>query len=298
MSYLRKLLALVLLLALTITLSAQTKYSRVKIVPPADKQQRAELLGLLEIDHFDMHEGAIIAEIDQQKMALLQRTAFQYEIVVPDVAEHINEMNQRYFAASASGRTAMEQPGGVVANLVPTPAAFQVHATLGGFYSFAQMNTAMNNLVTNYPSLVQKTSLGLSVEGRDIWCIKISDNVATDESNEPEVLYIGLQHAREAIGGSSLIFFMQYLCENYATDTRIQSLINNREIFIVPCMNPDGWEYNRINDPNGGGGWRKNRRNNGDGTFGVDLNRNWGVDWANCSGASASCGSSSTASDL
>ena len=61
MSYLRKLLALLLLMALTITLSAQTKYSRVKIVPPADKQQRAELLGLLEIDHFDMHDGAIIA---------------------------------------------------------------------------------------------------------------------------------------------------------------------------------------------------------------------------------------------
>ena len=63
-------------------------------------------------------------------------------------------------------------------------------------------------------------------------------------------------------------------------------------------MNPDGWEYNRINDPNGGGGWRKNRRNNGDGTFGVDLNRNWSTDWANCSGASSSCGSGSTSSDV
>src|SRR5688572_16281452 len=100
MSYVRKLLALLLLVAMTLTLSAQTKYSRIKIVPPQDKQQRAGLLGLLEIDHFDMQDGAIIAEIDQQKIALLQRTSFQYEIVVPDVAAHINEMNQRYFAAS------------------------------------------------------------------------------------------------------------------------------------------------------------------------------------------------------
>jgi carboxypeptidase T len=75
-------------------------------------------------------------------------------------------------------------------------------------------------------------------------------------------------------------------------------LVNNREIFIIPCMNPDGWEYNRVDEPNGGGGWRKNRRNNGDGTFGVDLNRNWGIDWANCSGASSSCGSSNTSSDV
>jgi hypothetical protein len=109
---------------------------------------------------------------------------------------------------------------------------------------------------------------------------------------------MGLQHARESIGGSSMIFFMQYLCENYTTDPRIQALVNNREIFIIPCMNPDGWEYNRVNDPDGGGGWRKNRRNNGDGSFGVDLNRNWSVDWNICGGASSSCGSNNTSSDV
>ncbi|NOT51971.1 MAG: T9SS type A sorting domain-containing protein [Chitinophagaceae bacterium] len=298
MNYVQKTLALLFLLAIAITVSAQTKYSTVTIVPPQDKQQRAELLGLLEIDHFDMRDGKIVAEINQQQIALLRQTSFQYEVVIPDVAAHINELNQRYFAASPAARVAMEQTGGLVEELIPTPSAFQVHPTLGGFYSFAQMNTAMNNLAATYSSLVQKTSLGLSVQGRDIWCIKISDNVTTDEVNEPEVLYIGLQHAREAIGGSSLIFFMQYLCENYATDSRIQALVNNREIFIIPCMNPDGWEYNRVNDPNGGGGWRKNRRNNGDGTFGVDLNRNWSFDWGNCSGASSSCGSSNTSSDV
>jgi murein tripeptide amidase MpaA len=282
----------------TIIAGAQQQYSRVKIYPPEDKQQRANLLGLLEIDHFDMHDGGIIAEINQEEVAALGRTTYRYEILENDIAEHVHELNSRYFAASPQGRAAMEQPGGVVTNLIPTPAAFQVQSSLGGFYSFAQMNTAMNNLVAAYPSLAQKISLGLSVEGRNIWCIKISDNVTTDETNEPEVLFLGVQHAREAIGGSSMIFFMQYLCENYATDTRIQALVNNRELFIIPCMNPDGWEYNRSTNPNGGGGWRKNRRNNGDGTFGVDLNRNWSVDWANCAGASASCGSASTASDV
>jgi murein tripeptide amidase MpaA len=286
-----------LLLATVFSASAQ-QYSTVKIVAPQDKLQRANLLGLLEIDHFDMQDGAIIAEIDQQQLAALRSTTYQYEVLVADVAAHLQELNRQYFTASPQGRAAMEQPGGVISNLIPTPSAFQVQATLGGFYSFAQMNTAMNNLVAAYPAIAQKTSLGLSTEGRNIWCIKISDNVATDETNEPEVLYIGLQHAREAIGGSSMIFFMQYLCEQYVVDPRIQALVNNREIYIIPCMNPDGWEYNRINDPNGGGGWRKNRRNNGDGTFGVDLNRNWSTDWANCSGASSSCGSGSTSSDV
>lgn len=294
----KTIIAFFLLLAISLPGMTQQKYSKVKITAPQDKQERAALLGMLEIDHFDMLDGAIIAEIDEQKLSLLQRATFRYEILVPDVAAHVNELNRQYFTATPSAKAAMEQPGGTVSSIIATPSAFQVQGTLGGFYSFAQMNTAMNNLVAAYPSLAQKISLGLSSQGRDIWCIKISDNVTTDETTEPEVLYIGLQHAREAIGGSSMIFFMQYLCENYATDSRIQALVNNREIFIIPCMNPDGWEYNRTTDPNGGGGWRKNRRNNGDGSFGVDLNRNWGIDWANCSGANASCGSGSTSSDV
>lgn len=97
-----------------------------------------------------------------------------------------------------------------------------------------------------------------------------------------------------------MIFFMQYLCENYATDQRIKDIVDNREIFIIPCMNPDGWEYNRLNG-GAGSGWRKNRRNNGGGLFGVDLNRNWSVDWSNCSapivGSPSSCGSNDPATD-
>ena len=47
----------------------------------------------------------------------------------------------------------------------------------------------------------------------------------------------------------------------------------------MPCVNPDGYVYNELNNPDGGGLWRKNRRANDDGTFGVDLNRNYGFKW-------------------
>src|SRR5690606_28964085 len=62
----------------------------------------------------------------------------------------------------------------------------------------------------------------------------------------------------------------------------------------VPCVNPDGYVYNQTNNPSGGGMQRKNRRNVGSdisGQKGVDLNRNYGVDWNDCAGASSSCGS-------
>src|SRR5690606_33608020 len=109
---------------------------------------------------------------------------------------------------------------------------------------FSQMNSKMDELVAAFPNLVQKTSIGLSVEGRDIWCLKISDNV-TDDEEEPEVLYLGLQHAREAITGTSLIFFAQYLAQNYGAIQSVTELVSNREIFIVPCVNPDGYVYNQ-----------------------------------------------------
>jgi murein tripeptide amidase MpaA len=74
------------------------------------------------------------------------------------------------------------------------------------------------------------------------------------------------------------MYYMWYLLENYGTDPEATYLVDNREMYFVPCFNPDGYEYNRQTDPNGGGMWRKNRRNNG-GSYGVDLNRNFGYMW-------------------
>lgn len=307
------------LLLLVLFTSAQGKYTKVKIYPPADKVKTSRLMGLLQIDHFhDEAGGAIITEIGQPELDKLRSTGFQFEILNGDIEKDLLAENKKYFedrqkgliradgspAGDLAGRVAIEQAGNTVANIIATPSAFQVQSgspNLGGYYTFAQMNTAMNALVAAYPALASKTSLGLSIEGRDIWCIKISDNVLTDEANEPEVLYMGLQHAREAIGGSSMIFFMQYLCEQYAVNSRIKDLVDNREIYIIPCMNPDGWEYNRSTNPNGGGMWRKNRKiiATGPTQYGVDLNRNWGVDWANCPVSDLSCGDPSpvTAND-
>jgi carboxypeptidase T len=299
---------------ISLTLAAQEKYSQVKIFAPKDRDQRAALLGLLQVDHFVYsQDGGLVTEISESYIAKLKQTPYRFQILVPDVKAQLEQVNAQYFASiknkkpGSRNRVAIEQPGSTVDAIIPTPAHFILPSTFGGYWSFAQMDSIMNVMVANYPSICQKTSIGKTVEGRDIWLMKVSDNVATDEANEPEVLYMGLQHAREAIGGSSMIFFLEYLCENYATDTRIKNLVDNREIYIIPCFNPDGWEYNRTTT-GAGGQWRKNR-NKIDSSkqgqsytyqYGVDLNRNWGVDWANCSapisGPSSSCGSGSAVS--
>ncbi|MGZ8510980.1 MAG: M14 family zinc carboxypeptidase [Chitinophagaceae bacterium] len=285
---------------------AQEKFSKIRIRLPEAGAERKAIFAMMDADHFNSEGDGIVAEISEHAQKRLRESGYQFDILIDDVTKHFVEQSKLFFTQAASGnRAAFETSGQSIRNFISTPSLFSTNGlppgAMGGYYTFSEMNAEMNALVSAFPSLVQKTSLGLSVEGRNIWCLKISDNVSSDENNEPEVLYLGLQHAREAITGTSLIFFAQYLAQNYATNTAVRNLVNNREIFIVPCTNPDGYVYNEINDPSGGGMQRKNRRNVGSdgsgGQKGVDLNRNYGVDWSDCSGASSSCGSSNTSNE-
>ncbi len=71
------------------------------------------------------------------------------------------------------------------------------------------------------------------------------------------------------------LYLAEYLLENHGSDPQLTADINNLEIWIIPVMNPDGFDYTWTTYRY----WRKNRRDNGDGTFGVDLNRNYDWSW-------------------
>ncbi|MEO6595430.1 MAG: M14 family zinc carboxypeptidase [Planctomycetota bacterium] len=164
---------------------------------------------------------------------------------------------------------------------------------MGGHYTLAQMEAILDAMHLANPQICSpRISIGQSLEGRDLWMVKISDNVGVDE-NEPEVLYDAVHHAREPLSMSTTLLFMDELLAGYGTDPEATFLIDERELFFVPCVNPDGYEYNRQSNPNGGGLWRKNRRNNG-GSFGVDLNRNYATQWSAPNGGSSSTPSSET----
>jgi carboxypeptidase T len=151
--------------------------------------------------------------------------------------------------------------------------------SMGGFYTLSEVVDQLDSMASQYPGIITaKTSIGTSIEGRDIWMVKISDNPAQDEA-EPEIFYNSLIHAREPASMTTVVYFMWHLLENYGSDPLVTYLVNHREMYFVPVINPDGYEYNRQIAPNGGGMWRKNRRNNGDGSYGVDLNRNYGYQW-------------------
>jgi PKD repeat protein len=92
-------------------------------------------------------------------------------------------------------------------------------------------------------------------------------------------LYTAIHHAREPMSLMETVFYMWFLLENYGTNDEVTYIVNNMQLYFVPCINPDGYVYNETTNPNGGGMWRKNRRNNGGGVYGVDLNRNYSYGW-------------------
>lgn len=163
---------------------------------------------------------------------------------------------------------------------------------MGGYFTFAEMETLLDQISALNPAIASsKFSLGQTVEGREIWAVKVSDNVASDE-NEPEVRLDSLHHAREPVSLHMGLYFFDWLVASYGIDPLATHLVDEREIWIIPCVNPDGYEHNRSTHPNGGGLWRKNRRDNGNGTFGVDLNRNYSYQWGyDNSGSSGNTGS-------
>jgi len=157
------------------------------------------------------------------------------------------------------------------------------------YHNYAEMTNEINAVVAAHPDIVSQRVIGTSYQGRNIVALKISDNVATDES-EPEVLFTHHQHAREHLTVEMALYLLDQLTSGYGTDSRVTSLVNSREIWIVPDLNPDGGEYDVATGSYRS--WRKNRQpNSGSSSVGTDLNRNWNYRWGCCGGSSGSTSS-------
>ena len=149
------------------------------------------------------------------------------------------------------------------------------------FHTYDELSSELYTLSTAYPTICRLTTIGQSWENRQLYIMKISDNPGVDEP-EPEICFLANQHAREWVTEEVALGLIEYLLQNYSTDTYVKSLVDRTQIWILPLANPDGKEYTHTTDRT----WRKNRRNNGGGVYGVDLNRNFSYQWGNLSGGS------------
>jgi carboxypeptidase T len=271
----KRLLFTAMLMVMILFVAAQTQYSRVKLFANHDELQNLAARGLA-IDHGVFKAGVyVICELSREELAIADAAGIQYEVMIADVSKYYEERNEPYL----SRLDEVKQMKYELSRDWPVPEGFEL-GTCGGFLTIDQMVEHLDDMATQYPDLISpKYTLDYQTHnGRDLYWVRLSDNPTTNE-DEPEVLYTGMHHAREAIGMQLLIYYMYYLLENYDTDPDVQYIVNNFELYFVPIVNMDGYGYNIQNDPNGGGMWRKNRRQNDDGSYGVDINRNYGYEW-------------------
>lgn len=211
-------------------------------------------------------------------------------------------------AADREARTALAQQGiaidaiapGAITTIVDADQA-QALAALGltplaivpldfppadsAYHNYAEMRAAIAQTAAVYPDITRVYTIGVSVEGRPIVALKISDDPDNDDPAEPAVLFFSLTHAREHLTVEMALAIIRLFTEGYGADPVLTNLVNTREIWVIPNANPDGGEF----DVEGGyyHYWRKNRRPNNDDSAGVDLNRNYGYKWGCCGGSSS-----------
>lgn len=143
-----------------------------------------------------------------------------------------------------------------------------------------EMAEIIAGFANNFPSITELHTIGTSVEGRPIYALKITDNPAMRELDEPTILFNSMHHAREIMTPEVAIDIMEYLTTNYGLNADVTNWVDNTEIWVVPMVNPDGnhrvWTSDNM--------WRKNARDG----HGVDNNRNYPYMWGACQGSSGS----------
>lgn len=262
------------------------KYSQVRIYTSSvnDISRIAET-GLL-IDHAVRKPGYTDAWLSEEEIEMLKRSGVSYNILVRDWNEYYESLpkmtNSEMLDAISSSQSLYN-------------VSHSIYGTMGGFLKYSEVAAKLDSMRLQYPGLISaKFSIGATVESRQIWTVRVTKN-PDSPTGRPEVWYHSMIHAREPESMEHMIYFMYWLFENYNIDPIATYIINNRELYFTPVLNPDGYVYNETTNPTGGGLWRKNRKNNG-GSFGVDLNRNYGIYqyWNASNGGSSTSPSSDT----
>jgi hypothetical protein len=236
---------------------------RITINSPSDIMElRKQGLGF---ESMKLNDTSFDVLLDSYQLSILKKTGYKYEILIDDVTKDYLERTKESREILKLKKASKSSEFGL--------------GSMGGFYTFNEVVAQLDSMRKKYPNLITaKDSIGTSIEGRTIWAVKISDNPDIKE-NEPEIFYNSLTHSKEPQGMMVLLYFMYHLLENYGTDPEITYLVNNRELYFVPVINPDGYVYVEKISPDGGGEWKKNRRDLGGGIFGVNLNANFGFKW-------------------
>lgn len=270
--------ALILFLFLQCGAQSQSSFSRIKIDLSKTSIDQLNALGL-ETDHGSLIPGVhFVNEFSDREIKLIEDADIPFMTLIDDVQRHYHDHHDHDHATARSEEPCQES----FEYDYMTPSNY-TFGSMGGYHTLTEMYDVVDSMRTLFPHLITgRNAIGeiKTWNDNEIYWLRISNDPDADQEDKPEVLYTALHHAREPNGLSQMIFYMWYLLENYDTDPEVKYLVDNTEMYFIPCINPDGYQYNEETNPDGGGFWRKNRRPAAESDeVGVDLNRNYGYEW-------------------
>lgn len=145
------------------------------------------------------------------------------------------------------------------------------------YHNYQETYDTLKQLAAANPDIASLFSLGKTVEGRDMWCLRLNTSAKGDApSTKPAAFFMANLHAREHLTTEVALLLAVYLLE-HRNDADVKKYLSTLDIYISPVANPDGKEY----DIKGGSYqyYRKNMAKNADKSRGVDLNRNFDSWW-------------------
>jgi len=265
----------------------QEQYSKVRIYAKSDNDfQKMSFSGLLLDGGINKPGEYFETWLSSTEIHQLQYSGVPYEILVQDWETYYKSLPTMTPADISVALMKSKQMYNVSHNIM---------GSMGGMLTYDQVVNKLDSMRLEYPNLISvKWSIGTTYENRNIWAVRMS-NSPNSTTGRPEVFLYAVTHAREGGGMECLIYYMYWLLENYNIDPLATYILNNRELYIVPIFNADGYVYNQTINPSGGGMWRKNRKPCS-GSTGTDLNRNNGIFqfWNSSNGGSSTSCSSDT----
>lgn len=242
----------------------------IRVWPETARQQLAVTqIPMSLMDEAERRAGGTAYLADPEALALLRSIGVAFEVVVDDVQAMVDAEMARLDARARWG-------------LDPMPRGDDTF--FQEFRDFDELNAYFNALMLAHPGLIARETIGSSIQTRAIEAFTIA--APGDADSRPSLIFNGTAHAREWISPMTVSYIMRGLLEGYGDDERITRILDHVTFRIAPVMNPDGFVYSW----SGQRLWRKTRRNNGDGTFGVDWNRNFSTGW----GGTGSSGTTSS----
>lgn len=134
--------------------------------------------------------------------------------------------------------------GGTDARLPPTPSAStgETVENYDKYYNYIELTGRLRSYAEKYAHIANLSSIGQSVQGRELWVMRITKDPHIESPGKPRFKYIGNMHGDETVSRQVLVYLVDYLLTKYAEERRIAELVNTTDIYIMPSMNPDGFE--------------------------------------------------------